>query len=72
MLDSLTQLKDRSDLSGFAGNTVITSYNGKFHRIDSIEKDMSPEDTFEDREGKKKSYLDYYREVYNITNIGVN
>jgi len=33
---------------------------------------MSPADTFEDREGKKKAYLDYYREVYNITNISEN
>jgi PAZ domain len=66
------QLKDRNDLSGFAGNTVITSYNGKFHRIESIEKDMSPADTFDDRKGNKKSYLDYYREVYNISNINPN
>lgn len=66
------QLKDRNDLSGFAGNTVITSYNGKFHRIESIEKDMSPSDTFADRKGNQKSYLEYYREVYNISNINPN
>jgi hypothetical protein len=33
---------------------------------------MSPYDTFEDKKGNKKSYLDYYREVYNISNINPN
>lgn len=72
LLEALMQLRDRSDLSCFVGNTVITSYNGKFHRIDSIDKDLNPTDTFEDRDGNKKTYLDYYRDVYRLTNINPN
>nr|BAC02573.1 piwi-related protein [Tetrahymena thermophila] len=72
LLQALQQVKDRNDLSGFVGNTVITSYNGKFHRIESIEKDMSPNDAFEDRKGTKKTYMQYYKEAYNIGNIDPN
>jgi len=33
---------------------------------------MSPKDTFEDRQGNRKSYVEYYREVYNIGGIDIN
>jgi aubergine-like protein len=48
------------------GNTVMTNYNNKTYRIDDIVWDQCPEDTFEKKDQSKISFVDYYRENYNI------
>lgn len=44
------------------GQVVLTDYNNKTYRIDDIEFDQSPSDTFETKAGPV-SYISYYRNV---------
>lgn len=44
------------------GSTVLTRYNNKTYRIDDVDFNTKPTDTFETKEGPKK-YMDYYRDV---------
>lgn len=42
------------------GNIVITRYNNRTYRIDDIEWDKSPNDTFPLMDGTKTTFVDYY------------
>ena len=41
-------------------------YNNKSYRIDDIDFNQTPNDTFVDHYGREKAYKDYYREHYNL------
>ncbi|KAK1892726.1 Piwi-like protein 2 [Dissostichus eleginoides] len=43
------------------GNIVITRYNNRTYRIDSIEWDKSPKDTFTLMDGTQTTFVEYYR-----------
>ena len=45
------------------GQTVMTSYNKKTYRVDEVEFNMSPRDTFSVNE-VLTSYVDYYQSKY--------
>ena len=45
----------------------MTRYNNQTYRIDDIVWDDNPRSTFEDRRGNKISYIQYYKEHYDIT-----
>lgn len=47
------------------GMTVLTDYTNKTYRIDDIDFDTHPSDTFETKTGKV-SFIDYYLQKYNI------
>uniref|UniRef100_A0A8D8ZWM8 Protein argonaute-3 n=1 Tax=Cacopsylla melanoneura TaxID=428564 RepID=A0A8D8ZWM8_9HEMI len=47
------------------GEIVLTRYNNATYRIDEIDFAQTPTSVFTKR-GEPKSYLDYYREMYNI------
>lgn len=47
------------------GAVVLTRYNNKTYRVDDIDFDHSPKDTFSYR-GRTISYLEYYKNEYNI------
>jgi PAZ domain./Piwi domain. len=47
------------------GEIVLTRYNNQTYRIDEIDFKQTPMSTFTKR-GEPKSYVDYYREAYNI------
>lgn len=51
--------------SALLGAVVLTRYNNKTYRIDDIDFDRSPTDTFECR-GKPISYLEYYKSAYEV------
>lgn len=40
--------------------TVMTIYNKKMYRVDGIDFDISPSHTFNLKDGKKMSFLEYY------------
>ena len=48
------------------GQVVITRYNNKSYRIDDIDFDKSPKDTFTNYDGRRIKYSDYYGTQYNI------
>lgn len=43
------------------GSIVITRYNNRTYRIDDIEWNKSPKDTFTLMDGTKTTFLEYYR-----------
>ncbi|XP_051032322.1 piwi-like protein 3 [Phodopus roborovskii] len=49
------------------GSIVHTRYNNKTHRIDLVNWEMSPKDTFKKFDGSMITFIDYYKEQYNIS-----
>lgn len=48
------------------GLVVLTDYNNKTYRIDDVDFNASPSDTFETKNGPI-TYIEYYKTKYNIT-----
>lgn len=49
------------------GMTVLTEYNNKTYRVDDINWDVTPGDTFESKKEKKQiSFVDYYQSKYRL------
>ena len=53
-------------LKALMGAVVLTRYNNKTYRVDDIDWERNPTSTFTDDNGREKSFLNYYREKYNI------
>ncbi|XP_019949653.2 piwi-like protein 2 [Paralichthys olivaceus] len=49
------------------GSIVITRYNNRTYRIDGIEWNKSPRDTFTLMDGTKTTFVEYYSKNYGIT-----
>ncbi|KAM9360170.1 piwi-like protein 2 [Symphorus nematophorus] len=49
------------------GTIVITRYNNRTYRIDAIEWNKSPKDTFTLMDGTKTTFVEYYSKNYGIT-----
>ncbi|XP_055017809.1 piwi-like protein 2 isoform X2 [Boleophthalmus pectinirostris] len=49
------------------GSIVITRYNNRTYRIDAIEWNKSPKDTFTLTDGTKTTFVEYYSKNYGIT-----
>lgn len=43
------------------GNIVITRYNNRTYRIDDVDWNKTPKDSFTMSDGKEITFLDYYR-----------
>ncbi|XP_063537171.1 piwi-like protein Ago3 isoform X1 [Cydia strobilella] len=57
------------------GCSVMTTYNKKLFRVDSIDDTMTPRSTFEKKEGGEMvtiSYIDYYKKNYGIEIIDLD
>lgn len=52
--------------SKIIGSIVLTTYNNKTYRIDDVDFNSSPSSTFSKRDNSQISYVDYYREKYNL------
>ena len=48
------------------GAVVLTRYNNKTYIVDDVDWDLTPSNTFMDDTGREKSFVDYYRQRYNI------
>ncbi|XP_077377407.1 piwi-like protein 2 isoform X1 [Festucalex cinctus] len=48
------------------GSIIITRYNNRTYRIDAVEWDKSPKDTFTLMDGTKTTFVDYYSKNYGI------
>ncbi|XP_052501028.1 piwi-like protein 2 [Budorcas taxicolor] len=49
------------------GNIVITRYNNRTYRIDDVDWNKTPKDSFTMSDGKEITFLDYYSKNYGIT-----
>ncbi|XP_010631959.1 piwi-like protein 4 isoform X1 [Fukomys damarensis] len=54
------------------GLIVLTRYNNKTYRIDDIDWSVKPTCTFQRRDGSEITYVDYYKQQYNITLSDLN
>lgn len=44
----------------------MTTYNRRIYRIDKINYNLSPEDSFTKKNDEKVRFMDYYKKVYDI------
>ncbi|XP_061449298.1 piwi-like protein 2 isoform X4 [Rhineura floridana] len=49
------------------GNIIITRYNNNTYRIDDIDWNKTPNDSFTMSDGKEVTFIDYYSKNYGIT-----
>lgn len=49
------------------GTTVLTDYTNKTYNIDDIDFTMSPLSTFKSAHGEESTFVEYYKNKYNIT-----
>ena len=49
------------------GQSVITSYNNKTYKIDELDFNQSPKNTFTNDRGETMSFIDYYKNQHGIT-----
>ncbi|XP_003780860.1 piwi-like protein 4 [Otolemur garnettii] len=54
------------------GLIVLTRYNNKTYRIDDIDWSVKPTNTFRKRDGTEITYVDYYRQQYDLTLSDLN
>nr|XP_020027809.1 piwi-like protein 4 [Castor canadensis] len=54
------------------GLIVLTRYNNKTYRIDDIDWTVKPTHTFQRRDGSEITYVDYYKQQYDITLSDLN
>ncbi|CAI6359066.1 unnamed protein product [Macrosiphum euphorbiae] len=52
---------------GVVGTTVMTSYNNETYRIDDIDENADPTSQFSKKDGTKMTYIQYYKEKWNLT-----
>lgn len=69
ILDILNEIYGRNNrgwqnqfIATVVGSTVLTGYNDKTYRIDDVDFNSNPTNTFDTKDGPKR-YIDYYREV---------
>ncbi|KAL4154233.1 hypothetical protein QTP88_002060 [Uroleucon formosanum] len=53
--------------SGVVGTTVMTKYNNETYRIDDIDENSDPTSEFSKKDGSKMTYIQYYKEKWNLT-----
>uniref|UniRef100_A0A8C8ACH3 Piwi-like protein 2 n=1 Tax=Otus sunia TaxID=257818 RepID=A0A8C8ACH3_9STRI len=63
---SLSSFQDEC-IKQVVGNTVITRYNNRTYRIDDIDWNKTPRDSFTLASGEEITFLDYYSKAYGIT-----
>nr|XP_036866974.1 piwi-like protein 4 [Manis javanica] len=80
VLEFMTGLCHRTGMSCFTetcekqllGLIVLTRYNNKTYRIDDIDWSVKPTHTFQKRDGTEITYVDYYKQQYDITLSDLN
>ncbi|CAH2225451.1 piwi 4 [Pelobates cultripes] len=49
------------------GQVVLTRYNNKTYRVDDFDWSTNPTHTFKKKDGSEISYVDYYKQQYNLS-----
>ena len=64
---TLAKPNNRDEVSkALMGAVVLTRYNNLTYTVNDVAWDQTPSCTFLDDNGREKSYVDYYRQKYNI------
>ncbi|XP_049818094.1 piwi-like protein Siwi isoform X2 [Aethina tumida] len=67
VLQVMMEYKSREDfMSRVIGTTVLTEYNNKTYHIDDIDFESTPCSTFTGKDNKQISFIQYYKDRYNI------
>ncbi|XP_063807530.1 piwi-like protein 4 isoform X2 [Pseudophryne corroboree] len=74
VLDFMNELYSRIPVERFTdacekeilGMVVLTRYNNKTYRVDDINWSTKPTDKFPKKDGTEISYVDYYKQQYNL------
>lgn len=53
-------------LKRLLGRGIITRYNNKTYRVDNVDFDLCPEDTFTDEHGNTRTFVEYYKDHYDL------
>lgn len=80
VLEFMTDLCHKTGMSCFTqmcekqliGLIVLTRYNNKTYRINDIDWSVKPTHTFQKRDGTEITYVDYYKQQYDITLSDLN
>ncbi|XP_050614853.1 piwi-like protein 4 isoform X2 [Macaca thibetana thibetana] len=80
VLEFMTALCRRTGLTCFTqtcekqliGLIVLTRYNNRTYSIDDIDWSVKPTHTFQKRDGTEITYVDYYKQQYDITVSDLN
>ncbi|GAB5577291.1 piwi-like protein 4 isoform X1 [Prionailurus iriomotensis] len=80
VLEFMTDLRQETTMSCFTqtcekrllGLIVLTRYNNKTYRIDDIDWSVKPTHTFQKQDGAEITYVDYYKQQYDITLSDLN
>ncbi|XP_077723601.1 piwi-like protein 4 isoform X1 [Canis aureus] len=80
VLEFMTGICQQTGMSCFAqmcekqllGLIVLTRYNNKTYRIDDIDWSVKPTHTFQKQDGTEITYVDYYKQQYDITLSDLN
>lgn len=75
VLDFISDIKQRcrGDVcaeikKSLVGSTILTSYNKRTYKVDDIDFEKSPKDTFVlDADGTETTYHDYFKSKYQAT-----
>lgn len=51
----------------FVGKSIMTNYNRKIYRIDRIEFNKTPVDSFTNQKGEEIRFIDYYQNQYKLS-----
>lgn len=49
------------------GSVVMTIYNDKTYKVTDVDFNVTPSSTFSKKDGSNVSFVDYFKQVYNIT-----
>jgi len=61
----ITDLKSEAE-KALLGTSVLTRYNNKSYKVDDIDFNSSPKDSFTNEKGEKLTYVEYYKRQYGI------
>ncbi|XP_071451849.1 piwi-like protein Siwi [Hetaerina americana] len=74
VLDQLTEIYARNNTDyqrvfklHILGTIVLTEYNNKTYRVDDVDFNTTPLSTFSMKDNRSISYIEYYRQRYDIT-----
>ncbi|CAI2383823.1 unnamed protein product [Moneuplotes crassus] len=69
VIDFMSKLRGHRDerTKEIIGRTVMTIYNKKTYRVTDVDYTSGPTSCFEDKQGNKIKYTDYYKEKYGKT-----
>lgn len=61
------ELRNSQDYTQLESTIVMTVYNYKFYKVNRVNQDFTPASEFAKEDGTSISYMEYYKQRYNIS-----